>query len=244
MAKKVNVLSNTLDQAPKTKEAWYWKVVSAMKNDIAEAMSWTNRPKILDNDLDQAPKTRAAWYNKVLEDLAPDIKVAMEGAIIRGSDVLAEYMDQNREKIPLSAIINLKPWEKLSFEVKREKKQVRGFSEAVWHPAFLWDFNNFNGFYSRDGSIQPGETSLIIVVEADKKYPLVRDVHAEQLEFPPKNAMLMSWMFFHNPNVSDEKFKKILENSKTEQKTEENEASENQEKKQSFKDKVKGMFGK
>jgi hypothetical protein len=39
MAKrKVNVLSNELDQAPKTRAAGYGKVVNSMRKEISEAM--------------------------------------------------------------------------------------------------------------------------------------------------------------------------------------------------------------
>jgi hypothetical protein len=36
--RKVNVLSNELDQAPKTREAGYGKVVNSMRKEINEAM--------------------------------------------------------------------------------------------------------------------------------------------------------------------------------------------------------------
>ena len=36
------------------------------------------------------------------------------------------------------------------------------------------------------------------------------EVHAEQLEYPPAWSFLSKGTFFHNPNVSDEKFQEII----------------------------------
>ena len=47
-------------------------------------------------------------------------------------------------------------------------------------------------------------------MEKDDQDPKVWKIHAEQLEYPGKWAMLMPWMVFHNPNVSDERFQEII----------------------------------
>ena len=66
--RKVNVISNKLDQAPKTRAAGYGKVVNLIRKEIINSMNWLNKPNVISNDLDEAPKTRAAGYNKkVLE---------------------------------------------------------------------------------------------------------------------------------------------------------------------------------
>ncbi len=168
---------------------------------------------VLSNELDQAPKTRAAGYGKVIDSMRKEINKAMDRIFLNGSDVIADYMN-HADKIPIKQLLELKPGDHLSFEVKREKTESSGgFIETVWHPAFLWDFNNFtNNCYrfEEDWVIKPGEKSLIIVVEKDVKDPKSWKIHAEQLEYPGKWAMLMQWMFFHNPNVSDEKFQEII----------------------------------
>jgi len=212
--KKMNIISNKLDQAPKTKKAGYRKTIDAMKGEMVEALNSTNIPNIISNESDQAPKTRAAWYQKVLDELTPEINKAMEQIFMNGPDEIFHYIDEHRNELPIYAIINLKPWEKVAFEIKREPIIYNWFTETVWHPAFAGDFPNFSWFLTRNWEIKPWEKSLIIVVEASKNDEKFLNIHAEQLEIPWKNAMLMSWMFFHNPNVSGEKFNKII-NTKT-----------------------------
>jgi len=170
---------------------------------------------VLSNELDQAPKTRAAGYEKkVLEPLKKDIEEAMDAIFLNWSEILWNYMNDPKNRIPYKLLLELQPGDHLSFEVKREKiVPSGGFMQAVWHPAFLWDFNNFTNncyWFEEDWAIKPGEKSTIIVVEKDAKDPKSWKVHAEQLEYPGKWAMLMQWMFFHNPDVSDEKFQEIM----------------------------------
>lgn len=167
---------------------------------------------VLSNELDQAPKNRAAGYGKVIDSMRKEINEAMDRIFLNGSDVLADYMNHTN-KIPLKQLLELKPWDRLSFEVKREKVESTWWTETVWHPAFLWDFNNFTNncfMFEEEWPLKPGEKSLIIVVETDPQDAKRRKVHAEQLEYPGKWAMLMQGMYFHNPDVSDEKFKKIV----------------------------------
>ena len=168
---------------------------------------------VLSNELDQAPKNRAAGYGKVIDSMRKEINEAMDRIFLNGSDVIADYMNHT-DRIPIKQLLELHPGDHLSFEIKREKVEPSGgFIETVWHPAFLWDFNNFTNncyWFEEDWVIKPGEKSLIIVVEKNVKDPKSWKIHAEQLEYPGKWAMLMQWMFFHNPNVSDEKFQEII----------------------------------
>ena len=168
---------------------------------------------VLSNELDQAPKTRAAGYGKVVNSMRKEISEAMDRIFLNGSDVIASYMNHT-DKIPVKQLLELEPGGHLSFEVKREKTEPSGgFIQTVWHAAFLWDFNNFSDhcfMFEKEWPLKPWEKSLIIVVEKDAKDPKTWKVHAEQLEFPGKWAMLMQGMFFHNPNVSDEKFQEIV----------------------------------
>ena len=168
---------------------------------------------VLSNELDQAPKTRAAGYGKVVDSMRKEINEAMDRIFLNWSDVLADYMNHTN-RIPLQQLLELKPWDHLSFEVKREKVVPTWWTETVWHPAFLWDFNNFTHncyrFEEEGGPIKPWEKSLVIVVEKNIKDPKTWKIHAEQLEYPGEWAMLMQGMFFHNPDVSDEKFKEIV----------------------------------
>lgn len=211
MSNKPNVLSNNLDQAPKTHAAWYWKRVDEMRQDIIEAMNSVNVPNVLSNDSDQAPKIRATWYQQVLDSLDDQIKERMDSLLLHWNDTLCDWMNNNQQDMPLKEILDLKPGEKLSFEVKREEDHVVWISKAVWWPAFMWDFPNFmHNFYSRNWSIQPWQKSLIIVVEKDKDDPKLLKLHAEQLEYPWKNAMSMPWMFFMNRNVDDKRFMEII----------------------------------
>ena len=167
---------------------------------------------VVSNELDQAPKNRAAGYGKVVNSMRKEISEAMDRIFLNGSDVIADYMNHT-DRIPIKQLLELQPGDHLSFEVKREKIEYNWFTQAVWHPAFLWDFNNFTHncyWFEEDWAIKPGEKSLIIVVEKDVKDPKSWKIHAEQLEYPGKWAMLMQWMFFHNPDVSDENFKEIV----------------------------------
>ena len=167
---------------------------------------------VLSNELDQAPKTRAAGYGKVIDSMRKEINEAMDRIFLNGNDVLANYMNHT-DRIPIKQLLELQPGDHLSFEVKREKIEYNWFTQAVWHLAFLWDFNDFTNncyWFEEDWAIKPGEKSLIIVVEKDAKDPKIWKIHAEQLEYPGKWAMLMSGMFFHNLNVSDEKFQEII----------------------------------
>jgi hypothetical protein len=76
---KVNVISNDLDQAPKTRAAGYGKVVDSMREEMTEAMNGVNVPNIISNESDQAPKTRAAGYERnVLAPLYDEIDNRME----------------------------------------------------------------------------------------------------------------------------------------------------------------------
>lgn len=220
---------------------------------------------VLSNELDQAPKTRAAGYGKVIDSMRKEINEAMDRIFLNGSDVIANYMNHT-DRIPIKQLLELQPGDHLSFEVKREKTESSvGFIETVWHPAFLWDFNNFtNNCYrfEEDWVIKPGEKSLIIVVEKDAKDPKSWKIHAEQLEYPGKWAMLMQWMFFHNPNVSDEKFQEIIWSGKNkeeikeqlkenineeieiEEKEEKNTEEKKEESKKWFGETIKWWFGK
>ena len=138
---------------------------------------------VLSNELDQAPKTRAAGYGKVIDSMRKEINEAMDRIFLNGSDVIADYMNHT-DRIPIKQLLELQPGDHLSFEVKREKVEPSGgFIETVWHPAFLWDFNNFTNncyWFEEDWVIKPGEKSLIIVVEKDAKDPKSWKIHAEQ----------------------------------------------------------------
>ena len=173
-----------------------------------------NKPNILSNELDQAPKTQKAWYDKVIKSLKDDILKAMEQIILQWNDTLCDYINNNQNRIPVNEILALKAWESLAFEVKREKIENKWwFIQAVWHPAFLWQFHNFTEncyWFQKNWAIKPGEKSLIMVVEKDKKDDKILKLHAEQLEYPWPNTFVMKWMFFHNPDVSEERFNEIL----------------------------------
>lgn len=167
---------------------------------------------VVSNELDQAPKNRAAGYGKVVNSMRKEISEAMDKIFLNGSDVIADYMNHT-DRIPIKQLLELQPGDHLSFEVKREEIEYNWFTQTVWHPAFLWDFNNFTNncyWFEEEWAIKPGQKSTIIVVEKGIKDPKSWKIHAEQLEYPGKWAMLMQWMFFHNPNVSDEKFQEII----------------------------------
>lgn len=214
MAKsKNNVLSNKLDQAAKSRKNWYGKVVESMKDEMIQAMNETNIPLIILNESDQAPKTRAAGYAKRLEEMKWDIEEAMDRYFLDWSEVLANYINEHQDELPIQAILDLKPGEMLSVEVKREDYKPRWWDRAVGHAAFLGDFDNFlKNVYCKTNEwpLKEGQRSLIIVVKKDKKDPKMLRVHAEQLEIPWPWAMVMEDMFFHNPNVDDKRFKEIM----------------------------------
>ena len=167
---------------------------------------------VVSNELDQAPKNRAAWYGKVVNSMRKEISEAMDRIVLNWSDVIADYIN-HADRVPIKEILELEPGEHLSFEVKREKIEYNWFTQAVWHPAFLWGFNNFTNncyYFKEEWPIKPGQTSTIIVVERDIKDPKLLRIHAEQLEYPDKNVFLMQWMYFLNPDVSGEKFQEIV----------------------------------
>lgn len=175
-----------------------------------------NKPNILSNELDQAPKTHRAWYDKVVKSLKEEIKNAMDQVILTWDGALCDYIDNNYDKVPVRQILALEPGQSLSFEVKREKQQGKWwFIKAVWHPAFMWDFRNFTDNcyrFEKYWAIKPWQKSLVIVVEKDRDDDKLLKVHAEQLEYPWPNSFVMRWMFFHNPDVSEEEFAQILSN--------------------------------
>jgi hypothetical protein len=77
--RKIKVLSNERDEAPKTRAAGYGKVVDSMRKEMTEAMNGVNVPNIISNESDQAPKTRAAGYEQnVLAPLYDEIDNRME----------------------------------------------------------------------------------------------------------------------------------------------------------------------
>jgi len=265
--RKVNVISNKLDQAPKTKAAGYGKVVNLMRKEIINSMNWLNKPNVISNDLDEAPKTRAAGYDKkVLEPIYKDIEEAMDRIILYWSDILADYMNDPKNRIPVQQLLQLAPGDSLSFEVKREKIEYNWWTETVWKHAFNWEFYNFiHNYYTlgEEWRLKPGQISTIIVVEKDTNDPRCWRIHSEQLEYPWEWSMIMPGMFFHDPDVSDDKFQKIIwfsqneENEEHEENKEWNEnsndypiggteidESENKDDRKSWKDAIKWWLGK
>ena len=237
---KINVTSNKLDQAPKTRAAGYGKVVDSMRDEMTEALNGVNVPKILSNKSDQAPKTRAAGYEKnVLEPLQNEINKRMDMLFLNWAkfevdwnksirDYLQKFLNDKGNEFIWNCILKTQPWDSFTFEIKREKIKPTGwFSTAVWHPAFLWDSSNSLGnyihnFYWRAGDwyIKPWEMSTAIVVKKDAENPDLLHIHAEQLEYPAEWSLLMDWLFFHNPNVKDKEFEKIAKTLEDESKEE------------------------
>ena len=167
---------------------------------------------VVSNELDQAPKTRAAGYGKVINSMRKEINEAMDRTLLNGSHVIIDYI-KHTNIIPEKKLLELQSGDHLSFEVKREEVKYDWFTETVWRPAFLWDFNNFTNncqWLEEECPIKPGQKSTIIVVERDIEDPKLLRVHSEQLEYPDKKIFLMQWMYFINPNVSDEKFQEII----------------------------------
>ncbi len=221
---------------------------------------------VVSNELDQAPKTRAAGYGKVIDSMRKEINEAMDRIFIEWNDAICNYLNNPQNQIPVKPILGLEPWDSLSFEVKREKiENGDGFTKTVWHPAFFGDFNNFmhNCYrFEKEWPLKPGEISTIIVIEKGKDDPKMWNVHAEQLEYPGTWSFLNAGTFFHNPNVSDEKFQEIVwidkkkeemkeqmkENLEEEIKLEEEEAKKEIDQKKSGEktlgDKIKWWFGK
>ena len=226
---KINVTSNKLDQAPKTRAAGYGKVVDSMRDEMTEALNGVNVPKILSNKSDQAPKTRAAGYEEnVLKPLQQEIDSRMNMLFMNWSDRICNYVNNflNREENEFisNCIVDLKPWDSLAFEIKREKiKGSGGFQKAVWHPAFFWDFNDFlhNFYYNSEvWQLRPWEISTAIIVKKDENDPYLLNIHAEQLEYPGEWSLLMDWLFFHNSNVKDDEFNEIIRTPEDESKKE------------------------
>ena len=167
---------------------------------------------VVSNELDQAPKTRAAGYGKVVNSMRKEISEAMDRIVLNWSNVIGDYIN-HANRVPIKQLLELKPGDYLSFEVKREEVKYDWFTETAWYATSLWGFNNFIDRclkFKEEWPIKPGQKSTIIVVEKDAKDPKIWKIHAEQLEYPGEWAMLMSGMFFHNPDVSDEKFKEIV----------------------------------
>jgi len=167
---------------------------------------------VVSNELDQAPKTRAAGYGKVVNSMRKEISEAMDRIFLNGSKVIAGYMNHS-DRIPVEELLELKPGDHLSFEVKREEVKYDWFTETAWYATSLWGFNNFIDRclkFKEEWPIKPGQKSTIIVVEKDAKDPKIWNIHAEQLEYPGEWAMFKSGLFFYDPNVSDEKFQEIV----------------------------------
>ncbi len=228
--RKINVVSNELDQAQKTREAGYGKVGDSMRKEMTEAMNGVNKPNILSNKSDQAPKTRAAGYEEnVLKPLQQEIDSRMNMLFMNWSDTICNYVNKflNREENEFisNCIVDLKPWDSLAFEIKREKIKGSGdFQKAVWHPAFFGDFNDFlhNFYYNSEvWQLRPWEISTAIIVKKDENDSYLLNIHAEQLEYPGEWSLLMDWLFFYNPNVDNEEFNEIIWNTEDAEKKEE-----------------------
>ena len=176
-----------------------------------------NKPKILSNELDQSPKTRAAGYEEnVLKPLQKEINEKMDTIFMHWSDLICDYVNdfanEPNNRFILERISALKPWDSMTFEIKREKIKYSWRRKTVWDPIFPESINKyFHNFYSRTKTLpEPWEVSSSIIIKKDENDPKLLEVHAEQFEYPGKWAFLSNGIFFHNPNVSDEDFQDII----------------------------------
>ena len=220
---KVNVISNDLDQAPKTRAAGYGKVVDSMREEMTEAMNGVNVPNIISNESDQAPKTRAAGYEQnVLAPLYDEIDNRMEMLFMKWSELICDYVNKfvntQDTRFICDQIMILEPGDSLSFEIKREKRKSTWWrDQTVWplvsplsYDEKLRNFNN-NCYWKGEKKLKEWEILTVIVVKKDENDPYLLHIHAEQLETPNIWAQLPEWAeFFHNPNVSDDEFERII----------------------------------
>lgn len=219
MKSKPKILSNELDQVPKRRDFGYGKVVNSMREEMTEAMNSVNVPNILSNNSDQAPKTRAAGYEEnVLKPLQKEINERMDTIFMHWSGLICDYVNdfanEPNNRFILERISALKPWDSMTFEIKREKIKYSWRRKTVWDPIFPENINKyFHNFYSRTKTLpEPWEVSSSIIIKKDENDPKLLEVHAEQFEYPGKWAFLSNGIFFHNPNVSDEDFQEIISN--------------------------------
>ena len=220
---KVNVISNDLDQAPKTRAAGYGKVVDSMREEMTEAMNGVNIPNIISNESDQAPKTRAAGYEQnVLAPLYDEIDNRMEMLFMKWSELICDYVNKfvntPENRFICDQIMILEPGDSLSFEIKREKRKSTWWrDQTVWplvsplsYDEKLRNFNN-NCYWKGEKKLEEWEILTVIVVKKDENDPYLLHIHAEQLEKPRKWAQLPDWAeYFHNSNVSDDEFGRII----------------------------------
>lgn len=219
--RKINVLSNYSDQAPKTKNAGYGKVVDSMREEMTEAMNSTNVPNILSDDSNQAPKTRAAGYEEnVLKPLQNEINERMDRMLLEWSDLICDYINDfvnkndDYNRYIAYRVLNLWLWDSITFEIKREKVKYEWLKKTVWYPVF-WDFGEFSHnfvYRSKDWPLQKWEISTAIVVKRDENDSKILHVHAKQLENPGRWAMISKGTLYYNPNVSDKDFQEIISN--------------------------------
>lgn len=219
---KVNVTSNDLDQAPKTRAAGYGKVVDSMRKEMTEAMNGVNVPNIISNESDQAPKTRAAGYEQnVLEPLQNEIADRMDMLFMKWSELICDYVNKfvNTQvtRLICDQIMILEPGDSLSFEINRERKESTWWRDlAVWPLVSPLSYNenlrNFKKCYWKgEKELKEWEILTVIVVKKDVNDPYLLHIHAEQLEKPRKWAQLPERAeFFHNSNVSDDEFERII----------------------------------
>ena len=219
---KVNVISNDLDQAPKTRAAGYGKVVDSMRKEMTEAMNGVNVPNIISNESDQAPKTRAAGYEQnVLEPLQDEIADRMDMLFMKWSELICDYVNKfvntQETRLICDQIMILEPGDSLSFEINRERKESTWWRDlAVWPLISPLSYNeNLRNFkkccWKGEKELKEWEILTVIVVKKDANDPHLLHIHAEQLEKPRKWAQLPERAeFFHNSNVSDDEFERII----------------------------------
>ena len=111
----------------------------------------------------------------------------------------------------------LEPGDSLSFEINRERKESTwGRDLAVWPLVSPLSYNenlrNFKKCYWKgEKELKEWEILTVIVVKKDVNDPYLLHIHAEQLEKPRKWAQLPERAeFFHNSNVSDDEFERII----------------------------------
>ena len=181
MAKnKINITSNELDQAPKTRAAGYEEnVLKPLQKEINERMD----------------RMLLEWSDTICDYI---------NDFVSKNDDYNRYIAYRILNLWLwdSITFEIKR-EKVKYEWWRKAVWHPVYSDfGEFNHNFIWK--------SKYWPLQQWEISTAIVIKRDENDSKIFHVHAEQLENPGKWAMLSGGTLFHNPKLSDKDFQETI----------------------------------
>jgi len=176
---KPNILSNDLDQVPKTRKRYPNELYADnLKQQIIQSFD-THKP---------------LWENDFLVEESDE-------------KVLSRF-EKNQENLPIPDIVQmLKDYNTVSCEVHRRKKEkITWFSKAIW-PAIPKDNINVWKVLTRNSEELEGNILTYIIFQKMKNNPLTVKISAKQIEFPGEWVLLPEYIVF-SKELAWEEFEK------------------------------------